>query len=563
MGLITVNDDRFIAKVETQKIGDLGEITLKVDENVPAKTLPSRKLPLSLQDDVKKEIDKLVERQVLIPVTEPSKWVSQMAVVRKPNGKLRICIDPQPLNTALMREHYKLPTLDDVLPKLANAKIFSRLDVKEAYWHVKLDKESSDLTTMITPFGRYRWARLPFGLKVSSEIFQRKLTEALGDIEGVFTIADDIIVAGCGRTNEEALIDNDRKLKKLFQRCNDYNILLNEEKKEVGLTEITFHGHRITREGVKVDDVKVKAIHEMPCPTDVSGVKRLCGMVQYMAKFLPDLANDLAPIRELTRKDVPWIWSDECNMAFKRVKKRLTEAPILAYFDVNKEVVLQVDSSKSGLGAVLLQEGKPVEFASRALKPSECNWAQIEKEALSMLYGLERFDQYTYGRKVIVQNDHKPLAAILSKPLSRAPKRLQDIMMKLFRYDIEFRFVKGVNLVLADTLSRAYLENDNATETARPRIMQINTFEDIPDARLQEIRTATEEDTELQKLVKILNEGWPQHRDTVPYCALPYFEWRDELSIQENIIVKGEAILIPKALRKEMKKPFTQRSFRI
>ncbi|CAC5382383.1 unnamed protein product [Mytilus coruscus] len=115
MGLITVINDRFIAKVETQKIGDLGEITLKVDENVPAKTLPSRKLPLSLQDDVKKEIDKLVERQVLIPVTEPSKWVSQMAVVRKPNGKLRICIDPQPLNTALMREHYKLPTLDDVL----------------------------------------------------------------------------------------------------------------------------------------------------------------------------------------------------------------------------------------------------------------------------------------------------------------------------------------------------------------------------------------------------------------------------------------------------------------
>ncbi|CAG2251607.1 unnamed protein product [Mytilus edulis] len=142
MGLITVNDDRFIAKVETQKIGDLGEITLKVDENVPAKTLPSRKLPLSLQDDVKKEIDKLVERRVLIPVTEPSKW----------------------------------------------------------------------------------------------------LTEALGDIEGVFTIADDIIVAGCGRTNEEALIDNDRKLKKLFQRCNDYNILLNEEKKEVGLTEITYTG---------------------------------------------------------------------------------------------------------------------------------------------------------------------------------------------------------------------------------------------------------------------------------------------------------------------------------
>ena len=177
---------------------------------------------------------------------------------------------------------------------------------------------------------------------------------------------------------------------------------------------MTFHGHCITRKGVRVDSTKVKAIQEMPSPTDVSGVKRLCGMVQYMAKFLPDLSTDLEPIRELTCKDVPWNWSHECESAFERVKKRLNEAPILAYFDVNKEVVLQVDSSKCGLGAVLLQDGKPVEFASRALKPSERKWAQIE--ALSMLYGLERFDQYTYGRKVIVQNDHKPLASILSKP---------------------------------------------------------------------------------------------------------------------------------------------------
>ncbi|CAC5366467.1 unnamed protein product [Mytilus coruscus] len=146
--------------------------------------------------------------------------------------------------------------------------------------------------------------------------------------------------------------------------------------------KITFHGHRITREGVKVDHAKVKAKQEMPCPTDVSGVKRLCSMVQYMAKFLPDLANDLAPIRELTRKHVPWKWSSECEVAFQRVMKRLTEAPILVNFDVNKEVVLQVDSSKNGLGAVLLQEGKPVEFASRTLKPSECNWAQIEKRSI-------------------------------------------------------------------------------------------------------------------------------------------------------------------------------------
>ncbi|KAL5015445.1 hypothetical protein ScPMuIL_009715 [Solemya velum] len=166
-------------------------------------------------------------------------------------------------------------------------------------------------------------------------------------------------------------------------------------------------------------------------------------MAQYMSRFVPDLAETLDPIRALTRKGTPWNWSTECEEAFKILKQKLTTTPCLAYFDQNKEVVLQVDSSKSGIGVVLLQEGRPVEYASRALTKSERKWAQIEKEALSVLYGLERFDQYTYERNVKVQNDHKPLAAILKKPLGMAPKRLQDIMMRFYRYDVDFEFVKG------------------------------------------------------------------------------------------------------------------------
>ena len=123
--------------------------------------------------------------------------------------------------------------------------------------------------------------------------------------------------------------------------------------------------------------------------------------------------------------------------------------------------MIQVDSSKHGIGAVLLQEGRPVEYASRALTrtASERNWAQIEKEALSILYGLERFNHYTYGRPEKVENDHKPLDAILRKPLSQAPKRLQDIMMRYHRYDVHFVFVKGTDLLIADTLSRAHQDD--------------------------------------------------------------------------------------------------------
>ena len=158
-------------------------------------------------------------------------------------------------------EHYRLPVLDDVLPKLRDAKVFSKLDVREAYSHVKLDEDSSKLTTMITPFGRYRWKRLPFGLKVSSEIFQGKLDEALGGLEGVFSVVDDVVIAGCGQTVKavkEAQIDNQRKLTETLERCAEKNIVLNEDKQQTGLAEITFHGHRITKDGMKIARPKYK-----------------------------------------------------------------------------------------------------------------------------------------------------------------------------------------------------------------------------------------------------------------------------------------------------------------
>ena len=384
LNLITMNTDKFISKVTIAgTTGDLGEVHLKIDKDATPKVLPCRNVPLEVKDQVKQEIDTLVKRGIIKEVTEPTKWVSQMAIVWKPNGKLRLCIDPQPLNQALMREHYKLPVLEDILPALHDAKIFTKLDVKEVYWHCKLDEESSLLTTMITPFGRYRWLRLPFGLKVSSEIFQRKLNEALSGLTGTFTIADGIIIVGCGSTEEAAKAENDHKLKLLYERCTARNILLNDDKKAVG-KEIYFHGHKITAKGISPDEKKIASVLNIASPKDVTEVKRLCGVVQYMAKFLPSLSSTLEPVRNLTRKGILWCWTNDCEDAFIEVKKKLTEAPVLAYFNLHKEQLsLQVDSSKDGLGAVLMQEGRPIEYASRSLKPAlKENGLKLKKKHL-------------------------------------------------------------------------------------------------------------------------------------------------------------------------------------
>ena len=562
LGFITLNEGKFIAKVDSNcalgeskiainnhpTLGDLGEAHLHIDRSKKPRQLPCRRVPFALQDKVKTQISSLVERGVLALETEPTEWVSQMALAEKSNGDIRICIDPAPLNEALMREHYKLPTLDDVLCHLNGARLFTKVDVKEAYWHVRLDEESSKLTTMITPFGRFRWLRLPFGLKVSSEIFQRKITEALDGLVDTTNVADDIVVAGRGKDEEEARASLRHNSQQLKQRCKERRILLNDTKEIAEEPEITFMGHLLTANGISPDPAKVTAIKNMPAPTDVSAVRRLCGTVQYLARFIPNLADNLEPLRALTKKNADWNWTAECQQAFEKIKNLITEDAKLAYFDINKELFLQVDSSKSGVGCFLHQDGRPIEYASKTLTDTQRRWAQIEKELLSVVIGLERFDQYTYGRKVIVENDHKPLEQIIKKPLSQVPRRLQNLLMRLHRYNIKFKYIEGSKLHVADTLSRAVAGN----EAHDIPDLQIHIVSGVSDLMMGRFREATKTDEILQKLADYIQDGWPEELShTSP--VMVFKQVKDSLSIEDGILYKGEQVIVPRALRAEVK----------
>ncbi|PVD25369.1 hypothetical protein C0Q70_15869 [Pomacea canaliculata] len=257
---------------ETQ--GNLpGVVHLEVDPTVPPVTAPSGRVPHAMKDKLSKELKRLTKRGVITPVDQPTDWVSRMVLATKKSGKLRVCIDPRPLNKALKRELYPLPIMEDILPNLANAKLFSKLDLTDAYWHVHLDEESSLLTTFQTPYGRYRW-KLPFGTCVSSELFQKRLNIALEGLHGVIGVSDDIVIYGSGHTTEEASVDHDKNLIALLNRCS-IGIKLNKEKAEIRKTEITFLGHRLTSEGLKIDPEKVKAVLDMPRPSNEE-VRRLC-----------------------------------------------------------------------------------------------------------------------------------------------------------------------------------------------------------------------------------------------------------------------------------------------
>ena len=426
------------------------EYDIKIDPNISPVVHAPRRVPFALHDKLKAQLDKLVKQNVIVPIEEPTPWVNSLVTVEKTDGSLRICIDPRDLNRAILREHYPMKTVEEVAAKLSSASVFSILDAGQAYYQVKVSEKSSKLLTFNTPFGRYRFLRMPFGIKSAPEVWQRTASQFFGDLDGTEVIMDDILV--WGRTQEE----HDERLRKVLQRARDRNITLNRKKCKVGLSEVNYVGHVLSSKGLKVDDSKVIAIKQMESPKDKAAVLRFLGMIAYIGKFIPNLSQRTSPLRELTKKTVDWHWDNVHQECVDDLKKAISEAPVLAYFDPKKPVVISVDASSQGLGACVLQENQPVAYASRSLSSAEKNYGQIEKEMLAITYGCDKFHDYIYGHSsVTVETDHKPLQNLHKKPLAENPPRIQRMMLRIQKYDIQVKYRPGKELFIADTLSRS------------------------------------------------------------------------------------------------------------
>ncbi|KAJ8375051.1 hypothetical protein SKAU_G00056310 [Synaphobranchus kaupii] len=381
---------------------------------------------------------------------------------------------------------------------------------------------------------------MPMGISPAPEIFQRKLTQALEDLPGLYIIGDDVLITGQGETQEAAERDHDEKLRQFLSRCRQKNIKLNAEKLKLRQKEAAYIGHRLTVDGLKIDPEKVHAIKQLPEPTDVKAVQRLLGMVNYLAKFFPHLSDQCQVLRQLTHKDFEWNWTAQHEEVFLKLKETIANAPVLKYYNPEEELTVQCDSSDTGLCAALMQSGKPVVFASRALTQTERGYAQIEKEFLAMVFSMEKFHQYTYGRKVTIQSDHKQLETIVRKPLLSAPKRLQRMMLRIQMYDLDVVYVPGKDMLLADTLSRAYLPECSSYGSVEAEIETVNMVQHLPISadRLHAIRSATNEDETLQTLIKTMRQGWPNDKTKTPSEIRPYFSFQEELSYQDGIVFR-------------------------
>ena len=306
-------------------------------------------VPFALKPKLKEELQRMTKLNVIEPVEKPTDWVSALVIFSKPNGKLRICLEPRPLNKAIKRQHHRLLTTEEIISEMAGARHFSKLDAAAGYWQIKVDEGCSNLLAFGTQFGRFRFKRLPLGIHSASEVFQAEVASISADLPGYANSQDDIIV---WETTKE---EHDRRLRDVYSRIRSSGLKINQDKCAFATESLIFLGHVISAAGVKPDPCKVQAIINMPLPESKGDLQRFMGMVNYLGKFMPNLFQITAPLREMLKKDVHFELQQPQLQAINELKRLITSPPCLKFYDPNLPNRLKPDSSSEVLGALLEQ----------------------------------------------------------------------------------------------------------------------------------------------------------------------------------------------------------------
>ncbi|XP_041469952.1 uncharacterized protein K02A2.6-like [Lytechinus variegatus] len=526
------------------------EYSIAISQDVEPVKCPPRTIPHKIRDKVKEELARMEELGVIERVDKPTEWVNQMTVVHKPDGRVRICLDPRGLNTAIRREHFPMPTFEQVAARMAGAQVFSKFDATSGYWQLPLTEKSSYYTTFNSPFGRYRYKVMPFGISSASEIWQRAMTDEFGQLKGVEIVADDILV--WGKDEKE----HDARLEALLEKVKASGLKLNKAKSVIRKDRIEYVGHVISKDGVKPSDDRIKSILDLPYPTNKKEVETLLGMMTYLGKFIPNLSEITAPLRQLTQKNIAWHWEPEHADAVDALKKKITSAPTLKLYDAQKPVSMATDASNEGLGAVLMHdESYPIAYASRRVNDAERNYAAIEKEMSAILFACRKFHDYIFGQKVTIFTDHKPLIGIFSKPLHKLSPRLQRMRLHLMSYDIDLRWKPGKEMFVPDALSRLLPVSNSDFKSEQTHDIAIETVDCIMQMsapRLEQFKVQTKRDPILQKISTFIRNGWPESKRDIPNNIRPYYSFRDELTEIDGLIMKGNRLVVPSCLQKDM-----------
>ncbi|CAK9796607.1 Retrovirus-related Pol polyprotein from transposon 297 [Anthophora quadrimaculata] len=452
--LINANHDLFY--LPGDRLGKTTVIEHKIPtiNNNPVHVKQYRYPPIH-REEITKQVADLLENDIIQPSASPYNsplWVVPKKPDSQGNKRWRMVIDYRALNENSVADAYPLPNITEILDQLGSAKYFSTFDLANGFHQIALSEQDAAKTAFSTPYGHYQFKRMPFGLRNAPSTFQRLMDSVLSGLQGneMFVYLDDIVIYA------SSLTEHNIKFNKLADRLRKANLSLQPDKCEFLRKEVAYLGHVIGRDGVKPDPRNVKAVRDFPVPKNAKNIKQFLGLAGYYRRFIPKFSHIAKPLTALLKQDAKFHWNKEQEKAFTTLRDMLCTEPILQYPDFSKQFIVTTDASGYAIGAVLSQ-GKvgrdlPIAYASRLLNSAEQNYSTIEKECLAIMYAVQYFRPYLYGREFLLVTDHRPLVWMHS--VKDPSSRLVRWRLKLAEFEYRIIYKEGKTNMNADALSR-------------------------------------------------------------------------------------------------------------
>jgi len=492
-------EDLFDGSLGTWKTDPI-ELELKDPKVKPyhAKPYP---VPYSQEKRLKEEIKRLCEYGVLRKINN-SEWACPMFTITKPDGSLRSLADLREVNKVIKRKPYPLPKITDMLQKLEGFMFATSLDLNMGYYHMLLTPFSSSLCTVVLPWGKYEYCRLPMGLCVSPDVFQEKMSDLMSGLEFARAYLDDLLII----STETGFDKHLGKLEQVLTRLQQAGLKINAVKSFFARTELEYLGYNISREGLRPSQKKVEAILQIAPPKTRKQLRRFIGMVSYYRNMWPKRSHFLAPLSSLTSANVKWKWTTEHQIAFEQMKALIAKETLVTFPDFSKEFEIHTDASKLQLGACISQDGKPVAFYSRKLSPAQTRYTTTERELLSIVETLKEFRNILLGQRIKVHTDHENLTY---KTFNS--DRVMRWRLYIEEYSPDLQYIKGTHNVVADALSRLDMEENPFEDNKETFLGLMECFAkkpDVPDfhpLNYQHLKIAQGKDKTIQNILKMTN----------------------------------------------------------
>lgn len=522
-------------------------VNIRLKEGCSPKFMKYRQVPWALKPQVEAELDKLVQQGVLTPI-QHSKWATPIVTVVKPNKEVRICGDYRStVNQAVLPSAYPLPTIEEMRTCFTGGRVFSKIDLAQAYQQLRVDDNTSEILTLNTTKGLFRVNRLQYGVSSCSQIFQKFLENLLQGIPGIIIFIDDVGISGKDKS------EHDRRLRAVLQRLQSAGLRVNLQKCKFEQPSIQCLGFSVDSTGWHPMEDKVRAIKEAKRPQDRAALRAFIGALTFYDCFLKNRATVMKPLYELANSKGSFDWGPRHTKAFVEAKKLLASEAVVGHYDPKLPLRLSVDASGIGVGIVLanvLPDGTevPIAFASKTLSKAEQNYSVLDREGLAVIFGVKRFHSYLYGRSFSITTDHKPLIGLFNPdkaiPHIQSPRIIRWCLM-LSNYDYVILYRRGPMNQNADMLSR--LPVDEQFQDPPPlREVLLLEGQDGPPLDPKDISEATKKDKLLQKVLFALQNGWT-HSDDSQFE--PFLRRRTELSTHRDCILWGNRVVIPESLR--------------